>query len=151
MFRRGPYYERGLNDPKIMEHEYRIKIFKKCKLRKTRRNSEMRSYKQSSQNINHDRKRIHYLVVPEKVVKKGITKIKCYPRANSKNKITEKTLQLIENAVKTKPEESSKHQKQNEQFRNRLDQILDHKHPLYQIPLVLIVIGDKLAFRCLFL
>ncbi|EMY13778.1 hypothetical protein LEP1GSC043_3796 [Leptospira weilii str. Ecochallenge] len=44
----------------------------------------MRSYKQSSQNINHDRKRIHYLVVPEKVVKKGITKIKCYPRANSK-------------------------------------------------------------------
>ncbi len=35
--------------------------------------------------------------------------------------------------MKMKPEESSKHQKQNELFRNRLDQILSHKHPLYQI------------------
>ncbi|WP_162265921.1 transposase, partial [Leptospira weilii] len=31
------------------------------------------------------------------------------------------------------PEASSKYQKQSELFRNRLDQILDHKHPLYQI------------------
>ncbi len=32
-----------------------------------------------------------------------------------------------------KPEESSKHKNQNELFSNRLDQILDHRHPLYQL------------------
>ncbi|MBW9232005.1 IS5/IS1182 family transposase, partial [Leptospira santarosai] len=32
-----------------------------------------------------------------------------------------------------KPEESTKHENQGELFRNRLDQILDHRHPLYQI------------------
>ncbi|EMO84013.1 transposase PF05598 domain protein [Leptospira santarosai str. AIM] len=32
-----------------------------------------------------------------------------------------------------KPEESSKHENQGELFRNRLDQILDHSRPLYQI------------------
>ncbi|EKQ38264.1 hypothetical protein LEP1GSC025_4221 [Leptospira interrogans str. 2002000621] len=32
-----------------------------------------------------------------------------------------------------KPEENSKQQNQGELFRNRLDQILDPRHPLYQI------------------
>lgn len=32
-----------------------------------------------------------------------------------------------------KPEESSKQKDQGELFRNRLDQILDPRHPLYQI------------------
>ncbi|OOV44709.1 hypothetical protein B1H38_08515 [Leptospira borgpetersenii serovar Ballum] len=32
-----------------------------------------------------------------------------------------------------KPEENSKHKNQGELFRNRLDQILDPRHPLYQI------------------
>ncbi|TQE59813.1 IS5/IS1182 family transposase, partial [Leptospira noguchii] len=35
--------------------------------------------------------------------------------------------------MKMKPEENSKQKNQGELFRNRLDQILDHRHPLYQI------------------
>ncbi|EMY02572.1 hypothetical protein LEP1GSC029_0234 [Leptospira interrogans str. 2002000626] len=35
--------------------------------------------------------------------------------------------------MKMKPEENSKQQNQGELFRNRLDQILDPRHPLYQI------------------
>ncbi|EMY04583.1 hypothetical protein LEP1GSC029_4613 [Leptospira interrogans str. 2002000626] len=35
--------------------------------------------------------------------------------------------------MKMKPEENSKQQNQGELFRNRLDQILDPRHPLYRI------------------
>ncbi|EKO61760.1 hypothetical protein LEP1GSC082_0398 [Leptospira kirschneri str. H2] len=35
--------------------------------------------------------------------------------------------------MKMKPEANSKQQNQGELFRNRLDQILDPRHPLYQI------------------
>ncbi len=52
---------------------------------------------------------------------------------NIKNKITEKNEKIIKNVVKMKPEESSKQKNQGELFRNRFDQILNHRHPLFQI------------------